>query len=64
LKFRVLQTIQDRDTGEVIQLGGIWDDRDQRTAYERDLLIAMGVVEPLQVTSHANFVRQDKEKQQ
>lgn len=48
MKWKVLQTIQDRDTGEVISPGGIWDDRDQRTEYERDILMAMNVIEPLQ----------------
>lgn len=47
MKFKVLQTIRDRDTGEIFQPGSIWDDRDQRTPYERDLLIAMGAVAPL-----------------
>lgn len=47
MKWKVLQTIRDRDTGELIQPGGIWDDRNQRTDYERDILIVKGVIAPL-----------------
>lgn len=65
MKFIVLQTIRDRDTGEIIKPGGIWDDRDRRTAYERDVLKAMGVIEPLQEsTTSPNKVGQDKEQWQ
>lgn len=47
MKFKVLLTIQDRETGEILQPGAVWDDKDQRTAYEREILIAMGAVEAL-----------------
>lgn len=47
MKFKVLLTIQDRETGEILQPGAVWDDKDQRTDYERELLIEMRAVEPL-----------------
>lgn len=64
MKWKVLRTIRDRDTNEVIQPGGIWDDRDQRNEYERDILIAMGAIEALpESTTHSDWVGRDKEQQ-
>lgn len=53
MKFKVLQTLCDRDTGEIFQPGSIWDDKDQRTDYERELLIEMRAVEPLSEPAEA-----------
>ena len=54
MKFKVLRPIMVRDTTDVIKPGAIWDDEDQRTPYERDLLVAMGVLERLDETDTAH----------
>lgn len=59
MRWKVLRTIRDRDTGEYFNPGQVWDDHDQRTEYERDILVAMGAIEALPEST----VGQDKEQQ-
>lgn len=64
MKFRVLLTICDRDTGEIFKPGSIWDDHDQRTDYERAILREMGAITPLSQPQLTQPVQPDTQAQE